>query len=352
VAVHQLVPVLTVGDGVSGAALRFRDLLRKRGYRSDIYADLIDPHLRREARPAAALRDESRVEDGVIYHLSIGSPLAAAFAHLSAQRIVFYQNVTPPESLNGASPVLAHHLRWGLADLAALAPLANLGLAASEFSATELRSAGARQVAVVQLPPDLARLRPRRATPSANVDLLFVGRFAPHKRQDVLIRVLAALRATHAPRATLLLVGSGDLPGYIRGLRELAHALGVAEAVRIETGVSDRALGDLYAKASVFVCASDHEGFGLPVLEAMSFSVPVVAYIAGAVAETVGDGGLLLEDRDPLVWAELAWRMANDDRVRERFISAGLRRLEDFSDAAISAQLVGALATIGLKPEN
>lgn len=350
-AVHQLVPVLTVGDGVSGAALRFRDLLRRSGYASEIYAELIHPNLKREARPAADLPEQARAEDGVIYHLSMGSPLAAVFARLSARQIVFYQNVTPPESMNGASPVFVHHLRWGRADLAVLAPRTTLGLAASEFSAKELRGAGARRVAVVQLPLNLTRLRPRRATPSPDVLLLFVGRFAPHKRQDVLIRVLAALRATHAPRARLVLIGSDDLPAYIRALREFADTLGVGATVRIETRLSDRALGDLYAKASVFLCASDHEGFCLPVLEAMSFSVPVVAHVAGAVAETVGDGGLLLEDRDPLVWAELAWRLATDVAIRERFIYAGLRRLTHFSDAAISEQLVGALTSIGLRPE-
>jgi glycosyltransferase involved in cell wall biosynthesis len=351
-AVHQLVPVLTVGDGVSGAVLRFRDLLRQRGYRSEIYAELIDPRLKREARPAAHLADEARAEDGVIYHLSIGSPLAADFSRLAAQRIVFYQNVTPAESVNGASPVFVHHLRWGRADLAMLARRASLGLAASEFSADELRAAGGRRVAVVSLPPNLARLRPRRAIPSADGLLLFVGRFAPHKRQDVLIRVLAALRTTRAPGAKLVLVGSGDLPEYIRALREFAGTLGVGEAVRIDTGLSDRALGDLYAEASVFLCASDHEGFCLPVLEAMSFSVPVVAHVAGAVAETVGDGGLLLADRDPLVWAELAWRLMSDVHLRERFITAGLRHLDQFSDAAISKQLMDALASIGLEPED
>jgi L-malate glycosyltransferase len=351
VAVHQLVPVLTRGDGVSGAVLRFRDLLRERGYASEIYAELIDPSLKKEARPACDLPDEAHADDGVIYHLSIGSPLAAAFARVSARKIVFYQNVTPAESLNGTSPVFVHHLSWGRADLAELAPQAALGLAASEFSAQELRAAGGHRVAVVQLPPNLTRLRPRRATPSPDVLLLFVGRFVPHKRQDVLIKVLAALRATHAPEARLVLVGSDDLPAYIGALREYADMLGVGGAVRIETGVSDRALGDTYAQASVFLCASDHEGFCLPVLEAMSFSVPVVAHEAGAVVETVGDGGLLLADHDPLVWAELAWRLATDVDVRERFIHAGLRRLTHFNDAAIAEQLVGALTSIGLNPD-
>jgi len=181
--------------------------------------------------------------------------------------------------------------------------------------------------------------------------LLFVGRFAPHKRQDVLIRVLAALRAGHSTEAKLMLVGSGDLPTYIQALRDFANQLGVTEAVRIhDRGVSDAELGDLYAQASVYVSASDHEGFCLPLLEAMAFSLPVLAYDAGAVAETVGGGGVVVPDRDPLVWAELAWRLATDPQLREQCSAAGLKRLEDFSDEAVGAQLDSALNTIGVRP--
>ncbi len=113
--------------------------------------------------------------------------------------------------------------------------------------------------------------------------------------------------------------------------------------------LSDHELGDLYAEASVFVCASEHEGFCLPLLEAMAFSLPVIAYAGGAVEETVGGAGIVLEDRNPLVWSELAWRLATDGPIRDQLGSAGLRRLDDFSDQTVGDQLVNALATIGMQ---
>jgi L-malate glycosyltransferase len=346
-AVHQLVPVLARGDAISGCVLRFQRLLRAQGIASQVFASLTDPALRSRARPVQQLHDALDRDDAVMYHLSIGSRLAAIFAALPARRVVYYHNVTPAESLDGASPILAHHLRWGRADLALLARIADLGIAPSAFSAAELRAAGARRVAVVPLAADVQRLAPRRSTPAAAPVLLFVGRFAPHKRQDFLIRVLAGLKGTHAPDATLVLAGAPEVPRYIRALEEFAARLGVRDAVSMHAGrLDDRAVADLYARASAFLCASDHEGFCVPVLEAMSFSVPVLAYADGAVAETVGGAGVVLQDRDPLVWSQLAWRLSSDDRVRERLVGAGSARLLDFSDRAISARLVSALAEL------
>jgi len=346
-AVHQLVPVLAQGDGVSAAVLRFRDLLRWRGYRSDVYADLVDRHMRRQAQPAWKLRSETTTDDVVIYHLSIGSPLAAEFAALPAKLVIFYQNVTPVESTAGSSPLLAHRLRWGRADLATLAPIAELGLAASEFSARELRAAGASDVAVVPLQPDLKSLRPRASSPAGRPVLLFVGRFAPHKHQDFLIRVLAALRGTRSADAALVLVGSAEVPEYIQALSAFAERLGVIAGLQLPRGpMSDRELGELYARATVFVCASDHEGFCLPLVEAMAFSLPVIGYNAGAVGETIADGGVVLDDLDPLLWAELAWQASIQGTVRSRLVRAARRRLDAFSDAVVADKLINALSRI------
>ena len=349
-AVHQLVPVLTPGDGVSSAVLRYQELLTKHGYRSHVYAGLIDRRLRGRSKPASALRGDVDHDDVVIYHLSIGSPLAGEFASLDARKVLFYQNVAPAESVDGVSPLLRHHLRWGRQDLAGLAPIVELSLAPSDFSAQDLAAAGSRLVAIVTLPLDLRRLRPRPAAHDGQT-FLFVGRFAPHKRQDVLIRVLYALRSAYAPTARLVLVGSGDVPEYIASLRRFAAGLGVADGLAIHSsGVSDRALGDLYAHTSVYLCASDHEGFCLPLLEAMAFSVPVVAFAGGAVTETVGSGGVVVSHHDPLVWASLASRFASDAQARSAIIGAGHDRLEQLSDAKVARRLGDALALIGIRP--
>jgi L-malate glycosyltransferase len=285
-----------------------------------------------------------------MYHLSIGSRLAADFATLHARRIVLYQNVTPAASVASDGSTLAYHLTWGRADLSRLAPIADLCVAPSSFSAAELIAAGARRVARVGLPVDLRRLKPRPAA-AATTTLLFVGRFLPHKRHDALLRVLAALHGSGDRDARLVLVGNVDTPAYVRALEEFADHLGVRDRLQLVTRkLSDRELADVYAGASMFLCASDHEGFCLPVVEAMAFSLPVLAFAAGAVPETVGDGGLVLVDRDPLLWASLIARLTSDSAARNQLIAAGHRRVAELGDDHVMAQLDTALALVDIHP--
>ena len=346
-AVHQLVPVLSRGDAIGSAVIRFQELLRGLGHRSEIFAGLVDRRAGVRAHPVERLESALHPGDAVMYHLSTGSPLAAVVERLPARRIVYYHNITPAEYLDGVSAAQAHQLRWGRADLAVLGPRADVAIAPSRYSAAELAAAGARRVAVVPLPVDLARLRPRPAAHPKDITLLFVGRFAPHKRQDALLRVLAALRGTRAPAARLVLAGAAAVDGYVAALRDHAVRLGVADAVVMDGGLTpDRTLGDLYAGASVFVCASEHEGFCVPLVEAMAFSLPILAHASGAVAETVGAAGIVTTDRDPLVWAEIAWRLATDQGLRARLAAASAERLDGLDDAALGTALGEALAGI------
>jgi glycosyltransferase involved in cell wall biosynthesis len=344
--------VLAYGDAIGGAVLRTRAMLRRLGYRSEIFADLIDRRLGRRARPAAELAGRVGPDDAVLYHLSIGSPVARLLEGCPGRRVIVYHNLTPPDFYRGTSPRVVYWLERGERELRRLVPLADLVIGDSTYNLEAPLAMGARRHAVIPPPVDLRRLAPRPARPAHPPIVLFVGRIAPNKRQEELIRVLAALRATAVPDARLVLAGSADdAGGYLAGLRRHAERLGVAGAVDIAgRRVGDAELGAHYASASVFACASDHEGFCIPLLEAMAFSVPVVAHDAGAVPETLGGAGLLVDSRDPLVWAGVIGRMLADASLRERMVAAGRRRLADFSEAAITARLERELRGIGVDP--
>jgi glycosyltransferase involved in cell wall biosynthesis len=162
--------------------------------------------------------------------------------------------------------------------------------------------------------------------------------------------VLAALRAGGQPAATLVLPGGwDDTESYAAGLRRLARELGVAGAVELPGRCSDREIGDLYAGASVAVCASEHEGFGMHLLEAWAFDLPVVARAAAAVPETVGDAAVLLRTDDPLVWAAVVDRVIRDGELRQALVERGRRRLLDFSDAAFTQRVRDLLERLGLR---
>lgn len=345
-AVHQLLPVLSPRDAIGAAVLGIRRMLRETGFHSEIFADLIGSDLRRDARPAGELEAAVRPGDCVVYHLSIGSPLADLVRRLPCRRAIYYHNITPEAFYAGTNAAVVYWLRRGREDLGALAPIADVCMAPSRYSLDELDEAGARTSHLVRLPIDLERFDPRSATfPQTPATVLFVGRIAPNKRQDELIRYLAALRSLDVPDVQLRLVGSyADTDRYMLGLQRFAEELGVRSSVRMTGLITDRELGEAYAGASVFACASLHEGFCVPLVEAMSFGLPVVARSAGAVPETLGGAGLLLDTDDPLVWASSIRQVLENPVLRTALADLGRQRVAGLMGEPIAPALAQSLA--------
>jgi len=349
-AVHQLLPDFAFGDAIGAITLQTQAMLRELGFASEIYADVIDERRLHAARRAEQLQDDLRDGDAVVYHLSIGSRLAYTVAALDVPVMILYHNITPPAYYQSTNPRVAVRLQQGREELAMLVPRVALCAGVSAFNVEEMRLLGARRTAVILPPVDLQRLRPRPSQPRQPL-LLFVSRVAPNKRHDDLIRTLAALRATVQPDTRLCIVGrTTDTEDYVAALRRLADDLGVAGAVEWAGRLDDAAVGDLYARAAVFVCASEHEGFCVPLLEAMAFDVPVVAYAGGAVPDTLGGAGILLRHKDPLLWAGAVDRILRDAPLRTSLVAAGRRRLRDFAPDAVRARLAAALKSMGVVP--
>lgn len=347
-AIHQLLPVFSPGDAIGQAVRRTRAAFQRAGLRSEVFAEEVHQHLQAEARPAGELEASVAPDDVVLYHLSIGARSAQLFAGLRCRRVIVYHNITPSQYFRVTSPRVAYWLDEGRRELARLAPRVELGVSDSAYNAAELEAAGCPAGMVIPPPVDLERLSPRPARQDGPPRLIFVSRLAPNKRQDQLIRVLAALRASGQPEATLVLPGGwDDTQSYASGLRRLARDLGLAEAVELPGRSSDRELGDLYAGASMAVCASEHEGFGMHLLEAWAFELPVVARDAAAVAETLGGAGILLDSEEPLLWAAVVERVLRDQRLRRTMIERGRRRLGDFSDAAFAERVAQLLDRLG-----
>ncbi|HEV7677183.1 MAG TPA: glycosyltransferase family 4 protein [Candidatus Dormibacteraeota bacterium] len=352
-AVHQLLPDFAAGDAIGAITLETRAMLRAMGFASEIYADVIDERLLHAARRARELPADLHRDDAVIYHCSIGSRLAGMVARLPLPTMMLYHNITPAAFYRDTNPRIAVLLEQGREQLATLVPRVDMCAGVSEFNVEEMRLLGARRCAVVPPLVDLRRLRPRPSTPQQPPLLVFVSRVAPNKRHDDLIRALAALRATAQPDARLAIVGRfTDTEDYVDSLRALSRDLGVEDAVDWLGRLDDAAVGDVYARASAYVCASEHEGFCVPLLEAMAFDVPIVAYAAGAVPDTMDGAGVLLRSKDPLLWAAALDRVIGDRSLRATLAAAGRRRLQDFTPDAVRARLAAALRAIGVIPEN
>ena len=170
-----------------------------------------------------------------------------------------------------------------------------------------------------------------------------VGRLAPNKAVEDAIAALLAYRIRHDPDAELLVVGRSALAAYSDALRRYAADLGLAEAVRFSGMVSDEALAAAYASADVLVVTSEHEGFCLPVVEALASVLPVVAYREGALPEVLGEAGVLLDAKDPITMADAVRRLLTDAAFRDRLTSAGEARLSTLDMASSGARLVEVL---------
>lgn len=351
-AVHQLLPVLSYGDAIGAATIRMRAMLRSMGFESGIFAGALDNRMRSLASAARDLPTDLGRDDAVVYHLSIGSPLSTLFAMTAARKVVVYHNITPAKYFRDTNPVVSYWVEQGRKDLELLAPISDLVLGDSAFNLDDAVRAGANKCLELPLALDLDRLSPGPAVGSRPPVVLFVGRAAPNKRHDVLIRGLAAARATSGNAFRLMMVGTGDdTSAYVAALRRLAKELGVADAVEVrDERVADRMLGQYFRQADAFATASEHEGFCAPAIEAMSFSLPVVAYRAGALPETIGEAGILLPTHDPITWATALQRVLTDERLRRQLALAGRGRVAHFDPTLQNARLHDVLASIGIEP--
>jgi L-malate glycosyltransferase len=352
--VHQFVPVLLPQDAVGNHTLQTHRALEQGGMSARIWAVSIHPQLARYGRPygefsKAAGRAARRV---LLYQAaSISGGIVDFLLERSEPKVINYHNLTPARFYQPYEPSTAEGLTQAARELERFAPRVRVAIADSEFNAADLRAMGVEDVHVV--PPYLGpglRADPDPATSAAldagrkGIDLLFVGRIVPNKAHQHLIRMMAAMRAVIDPGARLHVVGPPGPETYRQMLIGLVERL-VPGGVVFTGAVSDAELAAHYRHADVFVCLSEHEGFGVPLVEAMRAKLPIVAHDAGAVGETLGGTGVLLRTVDPRVVAEVVARVACDGALRAELRERQLVRaaeLESFPrDEAIVRVLKG-----------
>jgi glycosyltransferase involved in cell wall biosynthesis len=349
-AIHQLLPALHAGDAVGNEALLLQAALRRAGLASEIFAGQVDPALLGLARP---LR-EAAGEATWLFHFGPDSPAGRLFPRLAGTRVLRYHNVTPPELLADHAPALARLCAAGRAEVRELAASADLGLGASEFNRRELAAMGYARTAVLPLVVDLERVRaaaPNRVLARLLGDgrrnLLVVGRLAPNKRIEDAIATCAVFQRLFDPRARLVIAGGGEgFEGYRAALERRARALR-AERVLFLGRVAEDELAACFQSAAALLCTSEHEGVGVPLLEAMACDVPVFAYDAGAVRETLDGAGVLLGDKRPEAWAGALERVLADPALRAAVVAGQRAALHRRAAADPVATLRAALAGEG-----
>jgi L-malate glycosyltransferase len=351
--VNQWVPAAHRGDAIGDSARRVRDLLRAIGHRSEIYALTIDDDMRDEVRSFTDAR--ARNGEVTIFHYALPSPMTEAFAALPSGRVLQYHNVTPPSYFAPYDPALFRLATLGRAELGTLAGRVDLALGDSEYNRQELESLGFGRTGVFPIAVDTARITRRSERPALErmlddelVNFLFVGRMAPNKKIEDVIKLAEVYKRYVDAYYRFIFVGRFDVvPRYYAMIRALMAEYRLLDDRFVFTGpVPDEELAVYYRHAAVYISMSEHEGFCVPLVEAMAADVPVLAYAAAAVPDTLGGAGVQFAPKDLEVAAELLGRLAFDDRLRADVIAGQRRRLADFGDGRITRDLTALLHTL------
>src|SRR3954471_18299527 len=325
--INQWVPAAHKGDAIGDSARRVRRMLRTAGHTSDLYAVTMDDALRGDVRPFSD-PDASR-GDVTIFHFALPSPMTQAFARLGGRRVLQYHNITPAAFFAPYDAGLFRLAALGRQELRSLVDHVDLALGDSEFNRQELEELGFAPTGVMPIAVNAERITAAPRRPALEqilgdglINILFVGRIVPNKRIDDHIRLAEMYKRYVDSYYRFIFVGRYDaLPRYYAQVRGLIAEFQMLPDRFWFTGpVPDEDLAAYYRWADIYVSLSEHEGFCVPLVEAMAADVPVLAYSAGAVPETLGGSGVLFEPKDLEFAAEMMGTLVYDRPVRESVI--------------------------------
>ena len=354
--IHQVLATLGYGDAIGHEVLGIQRVLRAAGYESDIFVETADKRVESMTRDYRELVDASDPDNLFLHHFSIGSKASRTAFALPDRMALIYHNITPPEYFVGVHRTLARQCFRGRRELHAYVDRCDLALGDSEFNRQDLEELGFLRTAVLPVVPGFSHLdrEPNwlvaRDFDDAWINILFVGRMIPNKKIDDLIRFFHAYHTVFNPRSRLLIVGAqSGFERYLASLHQLAASLGAAN-VEFIGHVSDEELVAFYEVADLFLCASEHEGFCVPLVEAFYMEVPVIAYAATAVPATMDGAGVLFETKEPLEVARLMDAIIADRGLQDRIVQGQLAAVDRLRSKDFGGTLLRFVDDILSKP--
>ena len=370
------VPFLALKDAVSEEARCFQKLLKKRGFESEIFAEDFENAAAHQCRPFKQYKKINYSKSVLIYEYSTGCQIPVAFLERSPFIITRYQNITPARYFTRSSELQVYYdtTRMGRQQRFVIRAITNATWGSTKYTLDDLDNARFPNKHVLPVLRDYQKLLVEAASSTSpdkvfltflNSDIkkiIFVGRIVPNKAIHDLFFFLKLYNSCFNQKVQLLLAGSLAFPSYNRDLFELATKLNLSMIqphelegkdqekknfdILLAGSVSDAELAALYKSADVFMCLSEHEGFCVPVIEAMTFGLPVMAHLESAVPETVGDGGILIDKSNPVAVIETLHGLFNDKKLINVAKNAAIKRAAEFSWANLEQKFYSCLASV------
>ncbi len=346
--VHQIVPRLDAGDAIGAMAMAIHEVLTAWGLEARLFAYDMDEYGRRYASFDTAYREfMHQEEDILLYHYGLYCDNYRMFLESRNRKALIYHNITPPGFYAAFYPEAVRLCTLGREVLAQLKEC-DLALGVSDFNRRELVEMGftEEKTGVLSIPPPLGKLDAAeedrelsRWLGDGKTNLLHVGRVVPNKKLEDVIKTFHCYHRAVNARSRLVIAGPLPINTYYAALLSLVRGMGIEDRVFFLGKVSDGALKACYRGAHYYLSMSEHEGFCMPLLEAFHYRLPVLAYAAGAVPETMGGAGVLFFEKDHLVLAELIDRLERDAFLRGRVLDAQEERLRDFGPQEFALRL-------------
>jgi len=334
--IHQFATSLTYGDAISDEMLEIQSILREKGHESEIFVRFFDPRMAGQMREFKEYRSMSSPDNVVIFHFSIGSPVSKMIFRIPDKKIMIYHNITPYDFFVDYHRILTKECYKGRLEIKLFIDKIDLALGDSEFNRRELEEAGYPQTGVLPLLLNFSKFD-REDDPlmhqifaNGKKTVLFVGRVIPNKKFEDVIKIFALYQKYFQPQSQLILAGDyRGMERYYGALLDLVDRLKVRN-VHFTGHIRFPSLAALFKISDVYMSMSEHEGFGVPLLEAFYNRLPVLAYAAGAVAETMNGGGVLIYDKHFDQTAAVLDKLDRDTRLRNDIISSQLKALEKY----------------------
>ncbi|MCX6555077.1 MAG: glycosyltransferase [Candidatus Aminicenantes bacterium] len=352
--VHQFLTSYAYGDAIGNEALEIRDFLRANQIESEIFTMHFHP---RYAHQVRNYLDYDRFSDPgnlVIYHFSIGSPVTKKFLRLPDKKIIIYHNITPYHFFLDFHRILAKDCFRGRLELKSLVDKVDLALGDSEYNREELLRAGFKQTGVLPLVMDFTKFdQPvlpvlRELFADGKTNLLYVGRIIPNKKVEDVIKTFHLYQKHFHAASRLFIVGEyRGFERYFSALQNLARELGVKN-IHFSGHVPLAEVISYFKLAHLYLHLSEHEGFCAPIPESFYLGIPVVAYAAGAVAETMNNGGVLVHEKDLVKVAALCHEILSNQALRAALLAGQETALEKYRQQRTGRTLLAYLQ--GLQP--
>jgi len=346
VEIHQFATSLTYGDAISDEIMEIQKVLREKGYASEIFIRFYDPRMAQFARDYREYKKFSSPQNVVIFHFSIGSPVSKLFFRIPDKKIMIYHNITPHEFFVDYQRILSRECYKGRLEIKLFVDKVDLGLGDSEFNRKELEDVEFSDTGVLPLLLNFSKFDEegdpvtRRVFSNGKTTILFVGRVIPNKKFEDVIKTFYFYKKYFNPDSQLILAGDyRGMERYLDALQDLVGRLKLTD-VHFTGHVEFSELVSFYRLAHIYLSMSEHEGFGVPLLESFYMRVPVVAYAAGAVEETMNKGGVVLSRKDYLETGALIDLINRDSQLREKIVSSQLEALKKYKKERVSQVLL------------